>query len=161
VTERSDELLGGWREIASDSRPFLSLGICSAAWLETALPVLRTAAEAAPIDGDALLHLDVRSDNICLADRGAVLVDWNWVHRGNPDLDLAAWAPSLHAEGGPPPEQLLRDAGELAAALAGFFAARAGRPPPTTAPRVREVQRAQLAVALPWACRELGLEWDG
>jgi len=84
VIERSDELLGGWREIASDSRPFLSLGICSAAWLETALPVLRTAAEAAPIDGDALLHLDVRSDNICLADRGAVLVDWNWVHRGIP-----------------------------------------------------------------------------
>jgi aminoglycoside phosphotransferase (APT) family kinase protein len=107
-----------------------------------------------------LLHLDVRSDNLCLADRGAVLVDWNLVHTGNPDLDLAAWLPSLRLEGGPAPEELLPDAGELAAALAGFFLSRAGLPPPPTAPLVRQIQLAQGEVALAWACRELALEWD-
>jgi hypothetical protein len=158
ITDEREGLVGGWAEIERDPAPFLSLGLCSARWLDRALPVLRTAAESAPIDGDAVLHLDVRSDNICLAARGAVLVDWNWVHRGNPDLDLAAWAPSLDMEGGPAPEGLLPGAGSLAAVLAGFFASGAGLPPPPTAPRVREVQRAQLEVALPWACRELGIE---
>jgi hypothetical protein len=158
ITDERDWLLGGWAEIQSDPAPFLSLGLCSSAWLEKALPVLRAAAERARIEGEALIHLDVRSDNICLAERGAVLVDWNLVHLGNPDLDLAAWAPSLHVEGGPTPEHILEGGGELAAALAGFFGSRAGLPPPPTAPRVREVQRAQLEVALAWASRELDLE---
>jgi hypothetical protein len=158
IEEAREVLLGGWAEIERDPEPFLSLGLCSSEWLDRALPVLRTASESAPIDGDALIHLDVRSDNICLAARGAVLVDWNLVHRANPDLDLAAWAPSLHMEGGPAPEELVAGAGLLAAALAGFFASRAGLPPPPTAPKVREVQRAQLEVALPWACLELDIE---
>jgi hypothetical protein len=160
VTVRRAQLLGGWAEIARDPLPLLSLGLCSAEWLDAALPTLRAAAESAPIEGSALLHLDVRSDNICLADRGAVLVDWNWVHRGNPDLDLAAWASSLHLEGGPPPEQVLPGGGAFGAALAGFLGARAGLPPPPTAPQLRELQRAQLKVALAWACRELGLRSD-
>lgn len=160
ITDERERLFGGWAEIERDSEPFLSLGLCSSEWLDRALPVLRTAAETAPIGGDTLLHLDVRSDNICLTNRGAVLVDWNWVHRGNPDLDLAAWASSLHMEGGPAPERLLPGGGRLGAALAGFFGSRAGLPPPPTAPKVREVQRAQLEVALAWACRELDLEWE-
>jgi len=160
VLDERDELAGGWAELARDPTPFLGLGLCSSSWLDASLPVLREASESAPLDGDALLHLDVRSDNICLTDRGAVLVDWNLVHRGNPDLDLAAWASSLRLEGGPTPEELLPDGGRLAAVLAGFFAARAGLPPPPTAPRVREFQRAQLEVALAWACRELDLEWE-
>lgn len=157
VERERDTLLGGWAQIEADPRPFLSLGLCSAAWLDDTLPTLRDAAERAPIVGDALLHLDVRSDNLCLTQRGAVLVDWNLVHVGNPDLDLAAWAPSLHLEGGPPPEVTLPDAPELAAAIAAFFAARAGLPPPPTAPEVRGFQLAQARIALPWACRELGL----
>lgn len=154
---RSEHLFAGWAEIERDPAPFLSLGLCTPEWLEESLPALRAAAESAPAEGDALLHLDVRSDNICLTDRGAVLVDWNWVHRGNPDFDLAAWAPSLRLEGGPEPEDLVPGAGRFAAALAGFFGASAGLPPPPTAPDVRKIQRAQLNVALAWACRELGL----
>jgi hypothetical protein len=157
ITEEREWLLGGWAEIEADPLPFLSLGLCSPQWLDEALPVLRHAGETAPIEGEALIHLDVRSDNIALADRGAVLVDWNIAHRGNPDLDLAAWLPSLHLEGGPPPEQLLAGAGKYAAALAGFWGSRAGLPPPPTAPQVRKVQRDQLEVALAWACRELEL----
>jgi hypothetical protein len=157
TTEERERLLGGWAEIEADSLAFLSLGLCSPEWLDEALPVLRDAAETAPIEGEALIHLDVRSDNIALADRGAVLVDWNLAHRGNPDLDLAAWLPSLSLEDGPPPEQLLPAAGKHAAVLAGFWGSRAGLPPPPTAPQVRKIQRDQLEVALAWACRELEL----
>jgi hypothetical protein len=160
ITDEREWLLGGWAEVERDRAPFLSLGLRSSDWLDRALPVLRAAAESAPVEGEALIHLDARSDNICLAERGAVLVDWNLVHLANPDLDLAAWAPSLHMEGGPAPEHLLSGGGELAAALAGFFGSRAGLPPPPTAPKVREVQRAQLEVALAWASRELALECD-
>jgi hypothetical protein len=73
-------------------------------------------------------------------------------------VDVAVWLPSLRVEGGPEPWEVLPGAGELAAWLSGFFAARAGLPPPpTAAPTVRALQRAQLEVALPWAARELGL----
>jgi thiamine kinase-like enzyme len=53
-----------------------------------------------------LLHFDVRSDNVCFAGDRAVLVDWNWAAIGNPVMDVAARLPSLHAEGGPPPEEI-------------------------------------------------------
>jgi Phosphotransferase enzyme family len=156
----TDWLRGGWAGIERDPEPFLSTGMCSRDWLEASLPVLREAAETAPVDGDALLHLDVRSDNICLTERGAVLVDWNQACIGNPELDVAAWLPSLRLEGGPEPEEILPGGGGFAAVLAGFFGSRVGLPPPPTAPQVREIQRAQLEVALAWASRELDLRFD-
>jgi aminoglycoside phosphotransferase (APT) family kinase protein len=134
--------------------------MCSRDWPDASLPVLREAAETAPVPGDALLHLDIRSDNMCLTDRGAVLVDWNQACIGNPELDLAAWLPSLRLEGGPEPEDILPGGAGFAAVLAGFFGSRAGLPPPPTAPQIREIQRAQLEVALGWASRELDLRFD-
>ena len=153
-------LAGGWAEIERDPEPFLATGMRSREWLEASLPVLREAAESAAVEGDALLHLDVRSDNICLTERGAVLVDWNLACLGNPELDVAAWLPSLRLEGGPEPEEILTDGGGFAAVLAGFFASRVGLPPPPTAPKVREIQWAQLEVALAWASRELDLRCE-
>jgi hypothetical protein len=50
-----DRLVTGWGEIGSDPEPFLSLGVCSPAWLTHALPTLREASESAPIGGDSLL----------------------------------------------------------------------------------------------------------
>lgn len=154
-----DELAFEWREVERDPEPFLATGMVSRAWLEEHLAPLRDAAERATFDGDALLHLDVRSDNLALRGGQAVLVDWNWVCVGNGVLDVVGWAPSLHFEGGPRPEELVAGDGvaELAAALAGLWAARVGLPPPPTAPRVRVGQRQQLSVALPWACRLLGV----
>ena len=86
-----------------------------------------------------------------------LVIDWNFTCRGNGLLDLAFWLPSLHAEGGPEPERALPDAPGWAALIAEFFACRAGLPTIPTAPRVREVQLAQLRTALPWAVRALGL----
>jgi hypothetical protein len=154
-----DMLVGRWERVAADPEPFLSLGLCTREWFERAYPTLRDAANSAPIDGDALLHLDVRSDNLCFRDGRAYLVDWNWVCVGNAELDLAGWLPSLACEGGPQPHDMLPGAGELAAALAGVWALSAGLPPPETAiAEVRELQRRQLVVALDWARRELDLD---
>jgi hypothetical protein len=142
---------------SADPEPLLATGLCSPAWLEHALPTLLHAGEAAELGGDELLHFDVRSDNLCLIDRRAILVDWNLACEGNGAFDVAFWLPSLRLEGGPEPSEILPDAGALAAAVAGFFAARAGLAPPPGAPTVRVFQRAQAAVALPWAAAELGL----
>jgi hypothetical protein len=76
---------------------------------------------------------------------------------GNPRWDIAFWLPSLLLEGGPHPASVLPDGGHEAAVVSGFFAARAGLPPVAAAPTVRAFQLAQLRVALPWACSELGL----
>jgi hypothetical protein len=147
----------GWPRVAVDPEPFLSTGLCSRAWLDAALPTLVRAVETCELGGDELLHLDVRSDNLCLVDGRALLFDWNLACVGNGRFDIAFWLPSLRLEGGPEPWALLPDAGPLAAAVAGFFAVRAGLPPPAGAPTVREFQRAQAEVALPWAARELAL----
>jgi len=147
-----------WHRVADHPEPFLSLGLCSAEWLQRALPTLIAAERAAPLGGDDLLHLDVRSDNICFAPDGrTVFVDWNWSSRGNGELDIAGWLSSLHSEGGPRPETILPDAGPFAALFSGFWAFHAGTPPPSGAPRVRDVQKSQLGVALPWAVRALAL----
>jgi Phosphotransferase enzyme family len=156
LEERRDDL-AGWERVAEDPQPFLSLGLCSPRWLEEAMPALLAASQNCVLAGDSFLHFDVRSDNVCFDGERVVLVDWNWAAVGNPVVDVAAWLPSLEAEGGPPPEEILPDAPEAASFVAGFFAARTGLPPPPTTPRVREVQLAQLRTALPWAARALAL----
>ncbi len=151
------ERLVGWGNVARDPGPLLASSLWSQTWLAEALPVLVQASAEARLDGDELLHLDVRSDNLCFVERGAVLVDWNLAHEGNGDFDTAFWLPSLELEGGPKPWEVLPNSGALAAAVAGFFASRAGLPAPSGAPTVRGFQRAQAQVALRWAARELEL----
>ena len=156
---------GRWAAVATDPEPFLSTRVASREWLDAHLSAIQEAAAKAPVaDGTSLLHLDVRSDNAALTDRGALLVDWNWASRGNPLVDLVAWAPSLCLETGMRPEQVVEadGVGEIAALIAGVWARGVGLPPPPTAqPRVRELQLAQLRVMLPWACRSLGIPEPG
>jgi hypothetical protein len=156
--ERYREVLSGWRVVAQDPEPFLRLGAASRGWLEPALPPLLEASSRAVLEGDSLVHYDVRSDNICFLEDRTVLVDWNGACRGNPMLDLVGWLPSLALEGGPAPESLIGDeATDLVALVSGYWAARAGLPPPKGAPFVRSIQLAQLKIALPWAARLLRL----
>jgi hypothetical protein len=159
--EELRDWLDGWATVAEDPEPLLSTGLCSPAWLETALPRLRDALAACELSGEDFLHLDVRSDNLCLDDGRVVLVDWNQARVGNGLLDVVAWLPSLRLEGGPEPWELVPDSGGFAALMAGFFASRAGLPPPPTAPHVRPFQLRQAQVALPWAARELDLPPPG
>jgi hypothetical protein len=147
--------LVGWHDVARDPAPFLSLELVSPEWLDAALPALLDASDRTPLEGDSLVHCDVRSDNLCLRGGRAVLFDWNHACIGNAAFDVAFWLPSLKLEGGPDPEEVGSD--EFAVVVAGFFAAGAGLPSPEGAPLVRGFQRAQLGVALPWACSVLGL----
>lgn len=149
------ELLGRWRDVATDPEPFLSAGLRNRDWLDAHLDAIIDVADAAQVDGDDVMHLDVRSDNLCTIDGRAVLVDWNWVCLGNGELDVVAWLPSLRLEGGPPPWDVMPGAGQSAALIAGVWAAVVGLPPPETAPTVRDMQRQQLAVTLDWIDREL------
>jgi hypothetical protein len=148
---------GGWQAVAEDPEPFLSLGLCTDAWLERTLPTLLEASAGARLTGDQLLHLDVRSDNLCFAGDRTVFVDWNHACVGNPEVDRAFFLPSMVSEGGPPPEEVATVSPETVAVVAGFFACRAALPPVPGGPGVRGVQRVQLAAALPWAVRALGL----
>jgi Phosphotransferase enzyme family len=152
--------LDSWPGVKEDPRPLLATGLCSSAWLAEHLETLASASAAAKIDGSAALHFDVRSDNLCIRDGRALLVDWNHACVGNPLVDTAAWLPSLEAEGGPAPDEVLADADglpEIAALLAGYFCARAGLPSIPQAPHVRRLQIEQARTSLPWAARLLDL----
>ena len=160
VPDQVDDLRGGWRTVASNPRPFLNLGLCSNEWLDLSLPTLVAASARAALDGDSLVHLDVRSDNLCIHDGRCVFVDWSYAARGNPLLDTVLWLPSLHLEGGPAPQHIATPKmTDLAAVFAGYLACRAGLPEPPSVPPpgVRPLQLAQLRIALPWAAHALEL----
>lgn len=150
-----------WRQIAEAPTEFLSTSLCTASWLSAALPSLCEAEANVIVAGNSLLHLDVRSDNLCFVEDGseprAVFVDWNWACRGEARVDVAFWLPSLANEGGSAPWELLPNAPDLAALVAGYFCTIAGRPTEEAGQRIRRSQRAQARHALGWAARELGL----
>ena len=117
--------------------------------------------------GTALLHGDLRSDNVLLTRHGFVVVDWPAVAIGAPWLDLVFSLPSVAMHGGGDPQELWRrhplsrgvdpDAVNSAlASIAGFFIARSREPAPPLLPTIREFQRAQGAAALAWLGRRLG-----
>ena len=134
------------------------MGLCTRAWLDRASPTFIDAADPRLLDGTTLLHTDVRSDNLCFRDGATVLVDWNHTSVGNAEIDVAFLLPSLHMEGGPPPHKVAPFVTlGIAAHVAGYLAGRAGLPAPPTAPLVRDIQRRQLEVALPWAAAVLDL----
>lgn len=155
-----DSWANQWQRIKADPAAFLRLGLCAHDWFHDNVDRLIEAEAGAVLDGDALAHCDVRSDNICLRDGRAYLIDWNWACAAHPTVDLAFWAPSLVMEGGPPPEELAPNLPGMAAKVAGFFALRAGLPTIPEAPRVRAIQHAQLTAALPWAARALGISME-
>jgi hypothetical protein len=155
--EVNGNLGDGWQIVAADPEPFLALGLASRSWLEAALPVLIAASARVQSEGREVTHFDLRSDNICRSPRGVVFIDWNGACLGNGALDTGFWLPSLQAEGGPRPEEVLPARPDIAAYVSGFFAARAGLPGIPDAPRVRTVQRQQLVPALAWAARALEL----
>jgi hypothetical protein len=147
----------GWLNVERDPAPFLSLGLCSEAWLSQALPSLLLAQDLAWLGGTELVHGDLRSDNLCFLPDRVVFVDWNGARRGSAAFDLAFLAASLRLEGGPLPEELVPGEAPLAALVSGFFAANAGLRPIPDAPMVRWIQLRQLRIALPWAARAIGL----
>jgi aminoglycoside phosphotransferase (APT) family kinase protein len=142
--------------VASDPTQFLSLGLCSEAWLIASIETLARAASSVEWEPTHVVHNDIRSDNICFRSGHTLLVDWEHCGLGDPLIDLMGWLPSLAAEGGPRPEEILpagigRAAGGWAALYSGYYA-RHARPEPGN----RNLQ--YLVPALSWAVRALGLK---
>jgi hypothetical protein len=148
--------LGGWLLVQENPDPFLSLGFCSSDWYSTHINSLVEAEKKAVLAGDDLVHSDIRSDNLCLVGESVKIIDWNYACRGNGAFDTVGWLPSLYLEGGPAPWEILINEPELIALMAGYFAHFSPQPHVST-PRHREFQKAQLRIALQWACRALNL----
>lgn len=60
------------------------------------------------LPSDAVLHTDLRLDNLVVTPMQIYIVDWAHACLGPAWLDIALMAPSIRARGGPPPADLLR-----------------------------------------------------
>lgn len=120
------------------------------------------------LEGDTLLNLDIRADNILLTPEKTWFVDWPHALVGPQWLDVVVFAPSVTMQGGPLPEEVIsrhfacRDADSDAVTaavvtIAGYFTYLAVQPPPPGLPTVRAFQGAQGVVAREWVARRTGL----
>ncbi len=114
--------------------------------------------------GDALVHGDLRADNVMIEETHdrVWLIDWPHASVGAPWLDLAFMLPSVALQGGAgDPGWLFSQsrvadgvsADELRAALAGlagYFAWSSGQPAPPGIPNLRAFQAAQAGATLRW-----------
>jgi hypothetical protein len=168
---RTAEAHAGFRSLFQDP-------VTAGHWLDRSLPRLLALQAAAgellrpdPQRATSLIHLDLRSDNLLFRRDGTpVLLDWSYVTKGPVVLDVVFFAPSVEGEGGlPVPETVAlfeqalgspfprRDQQIALGFAAGFFADQAWMPPIPGLPRLRWVQRMQLAVCLGWAADLIGL----
>jgi len=145
----------GWRELKATRAPF---DAWAARHLERLIDLEAQAPAAAK--GDTLLHFDIRADNILIAGGDVFFVDWPWARIGAPFVEWLGFAPSVHMQGGPKPEDVLRMVpmrgvddsaiNAVIASLTGYFLADARRPPPPGIPTLRAFQAAQGRIALAW-----------
>jgi len=162
ATDRLAEDFAGWDRIHADPPADLD------PWVVAHLDELRELAGRglAALTGEALVHTDIRADNLLIGPDGALtIVDWPWACRGPVWLDTLLLLINVRLHGGHDTLALLTgcaeatgaDPDDLVAALAGFagfFVDAARQPPPTGLPTVRAFQRAHATAVLPWL-REL------
>ncbi|MGP9500756.1 phosphotransferase [Specibacter sp. AOP5-B1-6] len=148
----------GWEKLAA--RPLADMP----AWAGEHLGELATLARAgvAALAGDALVHGDLRTDNILLTADGTVFLDWPWAARGAPwvdalsvllnvkTLDPAAnvdqWLAGHPVFAGAAPEAV----SAVLAGWAGYFLDMSRRPAPPGIPTLRAFQRKQADVLISW-----------
>ncbi len=153
----------GWSELKATRAPL-------DAWVAHHLDRLVDLEAQAPaaVTGDTLLNFDVRSDNILIAGDKVFFVDWPWARIGAPFVEWLGFAPSVHMQGGPKPDDLLNmvpidtvddDAvNAVIASLTGYFLAHARRSQPPGIPTLRAFQAAQGKISLDWLRERTG--WD-
>ncbi|GAB3880121.1 hypothetical protein GCM10029964_033800 [Kibdelosporangium lantanae] len=157
VRRLADRGFSGWRSLEMSSHgatdPWARRNHMRLIELEDAWP--------SAVDGDTLVHMDARADNILLTARGAVFVDWPHAAVGAPWADLLFMLPSVVSQGGPEPADVWAatplaakadpDAVNAAlAGIAGYFTYSATLPPPKNLETVRAFQRVQGDHALRW-----------
>lgn len=144
---------------------------CPVPGLPTARESLATELPAdalAHLDGDSLVHLDLRADNLLISGGRAVLLDWPHACSGPAWLDLLALLFEVDRLGGEDlAEEVLRtsaltrgvDPDVLTTVLAGFavfFLTRAAEPDPPGLPTLRAFQRGQGEALQHWVARRRG-----
>jgi hypothetical protein len=152
-----------WASLASE--PPRGLDAWSRRHAERMSELERNVAEA--VDGDALVHLDIRWDNLLVDERTAWVVDWPWARRGAPWIDAVFFAPTVEVQGGPAAEDVLAhhlrgttvdgDAVlALVVAVTGMLTARSLAPPPAGMPTLRAFQAAFARAFRSWLRRITG-----
>jgi aminoglycoside phosphotransferase (APT) family kinase protein len=166
VAQRLADDLAGWSQLMAG--PPADLDPWERRHLEWLAGARDRLAASGGLDGDTLVHLDVRADNLLVtADGGVVLVDWPWAARGAPWVDTVLFALDAAVHGGVDPEALVGAAPLVAAAdpaavtdlllgLTGMWSAVMRRPPPPGLPTVRGFQRRFHDAALAWGRRRAG-----
>jgi hypothetical protein len=118
------------------------------------------------LDGDTLVHLDVRGDNVLLDGADVWFVDWPWACRGAIWIDTVLLLLNAANQGHDPepfvaghpllagvrPEHITA----LLTGLCGYFSLASRRPPPQGLPTLRAFQRAQHVTTLEWVRRRTG-----
>jgi aminoglycoside phosphotransferase (APT) family kinase protein len=158
--------LTGW-QVLKEEQPALAkrLDDWSSRHLDSLVQLERQAASV--VEGNTLLHTDLRADNILLTAEKVWFVDWPHATVGAAWVDVIFFAPSVTMQGGPPPGQVIasqpavQNANPAAvtavvAALAGFFTQRALQPPPPGLPTLRPFQDAQGQVTRRWLSDRTG-----
>ncbi|MEU4155231.1 phosphotransferase [Actinoplanes sp. NPDC026670] len=140
-----DAIVGGYPELAAASLD--ALAAREKRWSQVA-------------DGTALVHGDLRLDNMIRAGDRVWIVDWPNACTGAAWFDLLLMTPSLAMHGvdvetliGEHPLTAGVDRDDLDTVLvaaAGYFVSRSLLPPPPAAPAVRDFQRAQAKALLAW-----------
>jgi aminoglycoside phosphotransferase (APT) family kinase protein len=157
----------GWQQLRVDPPQVVSrLDAWSRHHLETLAELESEAPDA--VRGDALLHSDIRADNILLDTDRVWFFDWPHARVGAAWFDLACFLPSVTMQGGPPAEDVFgrSPTGRAAdpeavtrgvAAVAGFFTRQSLLPPVPGLPTLRAFQAAQAVPARQWLAARTGL----
>jgi aminoglycoside phosphotransferase (APT) family kinase protein len=149
---------GGWDRVAGERPADLD------PWVAEHLADLRRMAARglAVLDGDTMVHLDVRADNLLIGPDGRVtVVDWPWACAGPRWLDRLLLLVNVRLFGGHDTEALLlqcaaasgadvADLRAVLAGLAGYFVDKCRAPAPPGLPTVRGFQRAQGDALVTW-----------
>ncbi|MGV9341169.1 phosphotransferase family protein [Streptomyces sp. NPDC003688] len=164
VAARFGEKFQGWRRLSAAA----AQGADDLAWLDPwarrnlGRLVARETVWSAAAAGSALIHGDLRADNILLTDDRVMVVDWPWAAVGASWFDVVAMGPSVIMHGTPEAMSVLdqhlrtrgadrEDVTTVLIAMAGYFLHQSAQPPPPGLPTVRGFQRAQGEAALDWA----------
>jgi len=163
IAEKLGHDLLGYRRLAADPPGDLD------PWERRHLDELARLGESSlsTMDGDTLLHVDIRADNVLIEPDGQVIfVDWPHAARGAAWIDTVAFGINAGLYGLDPDllladHPVLRDVDPqhitgLLVGLAGYFTEQGRRPDPPGLPTVRAFQRAQGAATLAWVRRRTG-----
>ncbi|MFI1800159.1 phosphotransferase [Streptomyces sp. NPDC020379] len=163
VADRFGEKFQGWRRLSAASAD----GTVDLAWLDPWARrnlerlVDQEAAWIAAAAGSALIHGDLRADNILLTGNRVMVVDWPWAAVGASWFDVVAMGPSVIMQGAPDAVSLLdqhlfargadpEDVTTVLIAVAGYFLHQSVQAPPPGLPTLRDFQRGQGQAALHW-----------